>query len=164
MGAKGIILAVEAGICAAMASVSAKLAVSSSSARELAALVCYSVKNIFEHQVEVLSLYEVMLTVRLISVLGIFVFNALMWVLFTKSMHQCSSTLEATTFNLSSNFISTAIVGNLLFGENLNSVWFVGSLFIIVGLTIVHRSSDDITSTKSQQCIEKEERDKTKTL
>ena len=47
---------------------------------------------------------------RLLGFAGIFVFNALMWVLFTKSMHLCSSTLEATAFNTSSNFIFTVSI------------------------------------------------------
>ncbi|KAH9508891.1 hypothetical protein Btru_050392 [Bulinus truncatus] len=144
MGIRGIFLAIEAGGCAAMASVSAKLATSSESATELATPIHYFIE--YYYQAQFLTLHEVTLALRLLSVCGIFLFNALMWLLFTKSMHECSSTLEATAFNLSSNFIMTAVVGKLLFGEQLNSLWYIGSLLIIVGLTVIHSASDNATT------------------
>ena len=56
-------------------------------------------------------LSQVQLIIRIAGIVGIFLFNALMWVLFTKSMHLCGSTLEATAFNTASNFVFTVSYG-----------------------------------------------------
>ncbi|CAL1527953.1 unnamed protein product [Lymnaea stagnalis] len=158
MGLKGIIFAIEAGSCAAMASVSAKLAASSETAISLSKMAISWAEQIIP--LEFLHYeYEVAIILRVAGISGIFLFNALMWVLFTKSMHLCSSALEATAFNTSSNFITTAIIGKLLFGEHLSLLWYLGSSLIIFGLTILHSASkDQETDQQNQDKIEQKEK------
>ncbi|GFO30998.1 transmembrane protein 42 [Plakobranchus ocellatus] len=140
MAIRGPLCAIQAGCCAALASVSAKIATSF----DAATAISLSLMEII-HTICGLDLVpyaeKSTVCIRLLGVAGIFVFNALMWVLFTKSMHLCSSTLEATAFNTSANFISTAIVGKLLFGEQLSMQWCLGSTLIVLGLVVLHKGS-----------------------
>lgn len=159
MGLKGILFALEAGGCAAMASVSAKLAASSETSFSLAKMFTTQAEISISHGF-LLYEYEVAVIFRIAGVLGIFLFNALMWVLFTKSMHLCSSALEATAFNTSSNFIFTAIISKLLFGEHLSLLWFLGSWLIIFGLIILHSASKENLTAEQENHYKNEKKDK----
>ncbi|GFR71631.1 transmembrane protein 42 [Elysia marginata] len=144
MRVKGPLCAIQAGCCAALASVSAKTATSYDAAGGIAKGLIDIVSMLSALD---LSQYteEGTVCVRLLGVAGIFLFNALMWVLFTKSMHLCSSTLEASAFNTSSNFLFTAVIGKLLFSEHLSWQWFLGSALMVLGLVILHHGSSQTT-------------------
>jgi len=140
MGISGPLYAIQAGSCAAMASVSAKLAVSSELSEEIVDIShIYIQKYLLPN---LLGKNELMVIVRFGGVAGIFLFNALMWVLFTKSMHVCSSTLEATAFNTASNFFFTAVLGSLLLKEHLSFQWCLGSVLMMCGLILLHQGSN----------------------
>ncbi|XP_005105809.1 uncharacterized protein LOC101847363 [Aplysia californica] len=140
MGLTGPICAIEAGGCAAFASVSAKLAVSSEICEGIGKILHSYIQGYFSPTIHIAS--QLALVVRLAGLAGIFLFNALMWVLFTKSMHMCSSTLEATAFNTASNFFFTAVMGKVLLGEHLGLQWCLGSTLMVCGLILLHRGSD----------------------
>jgi len=46
-------------------------------------------------------------------------FNAVMWGLFTRALTLASSTVRVSVINTSANFMLTAVLGALIFRENL---------------------------------------------
>ncbi|KAK3086214.1 hypothetical protein FSP39_015316 [Pinctada imbricata] len=127
----GLVLAVMAGTMAALGSVFAKLAFD-----ETLSTLC---TNLIVHDI---TCGWVTLVSRVVCFMSVFGSNGLMWILFTKSMQYSISTVEATVTNTASNFLVTAILGCLIFGEVLSPRWFMGSVFIVCGLLLIHRSGD----------------------
>ncbi|KAK6174775.1 hypothetical protein SNE40_017988 [Patella caerulea] len=130
---KGILLSLSAGTMAALASVSAKLATSSEADKLSKFILLIDDSKPIEQD-------SVTLVIRVISVCGIFLCNALMWTLFTKSLQHLPS-LHATITNTAANFLVSAIIGKVLFGEVLELLWWIGSLFILLGLLLIHRGT-----------------------
>lgn len=46
-------------------------------------------------------------------------FNGVMWGLFTRALTLSSSTVRVSVINTSANFVITALLGTVVFGENL---------------------------------------------
>ncbi|XP_071481486.1 uncharacterized protein [Diadema antillarum] len=131
----GLVLAVSAGVCAASASLCAKLAMSGDEMKDLCSRYYEDVLKL-EHMPSC----HVIATVLRVAVFAlVFVFNGLMWTLFTKSLQLCRSSLHATMTNSSSNLIFSGIMGKLLFGEKLSLWWWFGVSLIILGLLMVNR-------------------------
>ena len=104
---------------------------------------------------------QVVAVLRVIGVVLMLLFNALMWMLFTKSLQQCRSTVEATVLNSSANFCITvcaiycaccwgnklavftpqALCGYLLFGETLSLLWWTGASLIVLGVLLLTQDS-----------------------
>ncbi|XP_071532462.1 transmembrane protein 42 isoform X2 [Panulirus ornatus] len=68
--------------------------------------------------------------------------NCVMWTTFTKSLRFSSTSLEATITNTAANFFFTAILGQVLFGEVVRSLWWMGTVLIISGLLLMHHASN----------------------
>ena len=62
--------------------------------------------------------------------------NAMMLTHFLKSL-ELRGSLPVTVVCFAVNFVVTGILGNFILNEELNSVWCIGALFIIVGLFFV---------------------------
>ncbi|XP_038075532.1 transmembrane protein 42-like [Patiria miniata] len=131
----GLSLAVCAGLCAACASAFAKLAMSG----EEIALVCQSLEESVAMGTLMPNCSVVTTVLRGISFSLLFLFNAIMWTLFVKSLQLARSSLEATITNSSANLFFTAVIGYVVFGEALSLTWGLGSTFIILGLWMIHR-------------------------
>ncbi|XP_074842191.1 transmembrane protein 42 [Carettochelys insculpta] len=71
----------------------------------------------------------------------VFVCNAVMWTFFAKALHYSSSSAIATVTATASNFISSALLGKLLFGESRALLWWVGISLALCGLLLVHTAS-----------------------
>uniref|UniRef100_A0A0B6Y8D3 EamA domain-containing protein n=1 Tax=Arion vulgaris TaxID=1028688 RepID=A0A0B6Y8D3_9EUPU len=151
MGIQGFACAVQAGVCAALATVCGKLALTSTVTSQIVEDICLYANNTFGFALPVLIKDELTLGSQLVAVAGIIFFNALMWLLFTKSMHMCTSTLEATACTTSSNFFFTAVFGKVLFREQLGILWCIGSLLMVLGLAVLHRSSSVEKSLSQSQ-------------
>ncbi|XP_060579769.1 transmembrane protein 42-like isoform X2 [Ruditapes philippinarum] len=142
----GLCLAVVAGMMAALASVSAKLAVTADVVHEL----CLTFAISFETVKMSVVCDSISYILRGICVGGIFLFNALMWTFYTKSLQFCPSTVEATITNTGANFLVSALLGLLLFGETFSLLWWCGSCLILAGLVLIHQGSQD-TDTKHDE-------------
>lgn len=147
----GILLAILAGLCAALASVFAKLAMASESTLALCQLtskyleeilLLYEITNASFYLISILDCDQIVSYIRIICFGMIFLCNALMWTLFVKAMQKCSSTVEATLINTASNLAFTAILGYLLFAENLSLLWWIGMSFIVIGMCLIMQDSD----------------------
>ncbi|KAA6407725.1 MAG: transcription initiation factor IIA small subunit [Lasallia pustulata] len=53
-------------------------------------------------------------------------FNGVMWTLFTKALTRSSSTMRVSIVNTSANFMLTALLGLMIFGEALPPLWWGG--------------------------------------
>ncbi|XP_056141638.1 transmembrane protein 42-like [Lampris incognitus] len=71
----------------------------------------------------------------------LFTCNTLMWTFFSKALHYSPSSARATVTTTASNFISSAILGKMIFGETHAALWWVGISFTLSGLLVLHGST-----------------------
>ncbi|XP_067853780.1 transmembrane protein 42a [Heptranchias perlo] len=67
----------------------------------------------------------------------VFFFNALMWTFFAKALRY-SSSAHASLTTTASNFLSSAFLGKLLFGEVHELLWWIGITMTLCGLLLLH--------------------------
>ncbi|KAJ3597519.1 hypothetical protein NHX12_001042 [Muraenolepis orangiensis] len=66
--------------------------------------------------------------------------NAVMWTFFSKALRHCPSSARATVTTTASNFVSSAFLGRLIFGETHAALWWVGMFLTLSGLLVLHGS------------------------
>ena len=66
--------------------------------------------------------------------------NAVMWALFTRALAAGSSATRVAVLNTSANFLATAALGWLCFGERSAGLWWAGAAALVGGAAIVGRS------------------------
>ncbi|XP_065609814.1 transmembrane protein 42 [Cyrtonyx montezumae] len=71
--------------------------------------------------------------------------NALMWTVFAKALRLSSSSASASVTTTASNFICSAILGKLLFGETWTPLWWVGLTVTLCGLVLLHTAAPQPT-------------------
>ncbi|XP_076009861.1 transmembrane protein 42-like [Genypterus blacodes] len=74
---------------------------------------------------------------RLVCAGLLFACNTVMWTFFSKALRH-SSSARATVGTTASNFISSAILGRLIFGEKHAALWWVGLSLTLCGLLVLH--------------------------
>ncbi|XP_033958218.1 transmembrane protein 42-like isoform X2 [Pseudochaenichthys georgianus] len=57
------------------------------------------------------------------------------------ALRHCSSSARATVTTTASNFISSAFLGRLIFGERHAALWWVGISLTLCGLLLLHGST-----------------------
>ncbi|KAM8810919.1 transmembrane protein 42 [Eudromia elegans] len=67
--------------------------------------------------------------------------NVLMWTLFAKALRLSSSSAAASVTTAASNFISSAVLGKLLFGETWTPLWWTGLAVTLGGLALLHTAA-----------------------
>ncbi|XP_053916444.1 transmembrane protein 42 isoform X2 [Cuculus canorus] len=89
-----------------------------------------------------------------ISCVGlVFACNAVMWTVFAKALRLSSSSAAVSVTTMASNFISSAILGKLLFGETWTPLWWVGLAVTLCGLMLLHTAAPQL----GQFLVEKKE-------
>ncbi|KAL9976047.1 hypothetical protein ACROYT_G013281 [Oculina patagonica] len=139
----GFVHAVSAGFCAALASTCAKLAMSPEIQRKF--WCDFLLQSLLDGDTLSSACQTIVIIARVSSFLLVFFFNALMWTLFVKSLRGSSSSATATVTNTGSNFICTALLGFLLFGEALSARWWLGTSLILTGLVLIQYNSAPLT-------------------
>uniref|UniRef100_A0A8C3K699 Transmembrane protein 42 n=1 Tax=Calidris pygmaea TaxID=425635 RepID=A0A8C3K699_9CHAR len=71
----------------------------------------------------------------------VFACNAVMWTVFAKALRLSSSSAAASVTTTASNFISSAMLGRLLFGETWTPLWWVGLAVTLCGLVLLHTAA-----------------------
>lgn len=66
-----------------------------------------------------------------------------MWTLFTKALTRATSTTRVSVVNTSANFMLTALLGLLIFGEALPPLWWVGAALLVVGNVVIGRREEE---------------------
>uniref|UniRef100_A0A8C3SJA2 Transmembrane protein 42 n=1 Tax=Chelydra serpentina TaxID=8475 RepID=A0A8C3SJA2_CHESE len=83
----------------------------------------------------------------------VFACNAVMWTFFAKALHYSSSSATATVTTTASNFVSSAFLGKLLFGETRALLWWIGISVTLCGLLLLHTASPQ---TEQQHSVKKD--------
>ncbi|XP_075068589.1 transmembrane protein 42 [Mixophyes fleayi] len=91
------------------------------------------------------------LLLRLCSVGLVFLCNAAMWTLFAKALRFSLSSATATVTTTASNFVSSAFLGKVLFGESRALLWWVGISITLCGLVLLHTSSPQTEETTKKK-------------
>lgn len=140
----GLVYALLAGLFGAIASSSAKLSLGATYLKEL----CESAGRKWTVEKEGLTLSMdttdcewVHIPLRLTCGLLLVSSNAVMWTFFAKALRHTSSSARATVTTTASNFISSAFLGYVIFGESHALLWWVGISLTLLGLFILHGSS-----------------------
>ncbi|RLW11409.1 hypothetical protein DV515_00001747, partial [Chloebia gouldiae] len=80
-----------------------------------------------------------------------FVCNAVMWTFFTKALQLSSSSAAASVTTTASNFIFSAILGKLLFGETWTPLWWVGLTMTVCGLMLLHTAAPQLVQVPAEK-------------
>ena len=64
-----------------------------------------------------------------------------MWALFTRALTAHTSATRVSIINTSANFLVTAFLGWVIFGEKLGGLWFLGAAFLGVGNVVIGRKT-----------------------
>ncbi|XP_030250993.1 transmembrane protein 42-like [Sparus aurata] len=133
----GTLYALLAGFLGAAASLSAKLSLGADYLREM----CESGFSGWTptHSASVTCDW-LHLPLRLLCGGLLFTCNAVMWTFFSKALRHCSSSARATVTTTASNFISSAILGRVIFGEAHAALWWMGISLTLCGLLVLHGS------------------------
>ncbi|RMZ84707.1 hypothetical protein DV737_g903, partial [Chaetothyriales sp. CBS 132003] len=129
-----IVLAVSSGVCAALNGVFAKLTTTALTSNLSAAIASFFSLDVHNKIVD-------------LAVRGFFfgmnlLFNAAMWALFTAALTKGDSTTRVSIVNVSANFVVTALLGWMMFGERLPPLWWVGAGLLAVGNVVIGRRED----------------------
>jgi hypothetical protein len=65
-----------------------------------------------------------------------------MWALFTAALTRGDSTTRVSVVNVSANFMVTAVMGWMIFGEELKGLWWVGAALLAVGNVVIGRREE----------------------
>ncbi len=76
------------------------------------------------------------LVVRLISFAVMFLCNAMVIGFFLKAI-ESNHTVVVIVVSSATNFLTSGILGQLLFGEVVSSMWVMGSILIVIGMLLV---------------------------
>jgi len=140
---KGQLYSVFSGLFASMASLCGKFAMASDEAMWL----CENIVNSATGSTDIdqqIACRGVIIYVRVAFFLLLLLNNAIMWTTFVKALHHSNTSLEATVTNTAANFFFTAIFGQVLFGEFLTLLWWLGTVLIIFGLLLMHAGNQQL--------------------
>ncbi|XP_029359356.1 transmembrane protein 42-like [Echeneis naucrates] len=129
--------AILAGVLSALASFSAKLSLGSDYLRDICESSMGGRTKIETHAGHTHCDW-LHIPLRLLCGSLLFTCNAVMWTLFSKALQNSPTSARATVTTTASNFISSAILGRLTFGETCTTVWWVGIFLTLCGLLVLH--------------------------
>lgn len=118
-----------AGLLGALSACSAKLALGADHLREMCGAYTGERAELCDW---------IHLLLRLCCIGLVFLCNAAMWTFFAKALRFSSSSAAATVTTTASNFISSAFLGKVLFGESRAFLWWVGISITLCGLILLH--------------------------
>ncbi|XP_054478078.1 transmembrane protein 42-like [Anoplopoma fimbria] len=134
----GSVCALIAGFLGAAASLSAKLSLGADYLREM----CESGLKVWTQTHGGTSACDWLhIPLRLLCGGLLFACNAVMWTFFSKALRHCSSSARATVTTTASNFISSAVLGRVIFGESHAALWWAGISLTLCGLLVLHGST-----------------------
>ncbi|KAK7066569.1 Transmembrane protein 42 [Halocaridina rubra] len=139
---RGQLYAVASGLMAALASLCGKYAMATSEAQELCedSIALINGKEPYEDDSFTVVCDQYAVFLRLLFFALMVGINCVMWTTFTKALRFSATSLEATITNTAANFFFTAILGQVLFGEVVRCLWWMGTVLIISGLMLMHHA------------------------
>ncbi|CAN9514035.1 unnamed protein product [Ophioblennius macclurei] len=133
----GSVFALFAGFMASVSSVCAKLSVGASYVTHM----CESGLRYAHSEGETSACDWLQVPLRLLCVGLLVTCNTIMWTFFSKALRLCSSSARATVTTTASNFLCSAVLGRLLFGETHGALWWAGISLTLCGLVLLHGST-----------------------
>ncbi|MCJ8735526.1 hypothetical protein PDJAM_G00248090 [Pangasius djambal] len=154
----GVVYALLAGFLGAVASSSAKLSLGTDYLKGVCetGLRTWGEQRTFRHADETTACEWLHIPLRLLCGGLLFTCNAVMWTFLSKALRYSSSSTRTTVTTTASNFISSALLGQLIFGDSLVALWWVGVSLTLSGLLVLQRSSSTNTHSETSK---KDERD-----
>ena len=74
-----------------------------------------------------------------------------MWKFFNRSLQLFPTSLLASIVASATNFMVTALLGKLIFGDSLSYEWWVGTVLIMIGMIFIQSDSAAGSKAKDQQ-------------
>uniref|UniRef100_A0A2D4KW31 Uncharacterized protein n=1 Tax=Micrurus paraensis TaxID=1970185 RepID=A0A2D4KW31_9SAUR len=146
--ALGATCAIAAGLLGALAASSAKLALGDDYLR----IDCQAVLG---EEITGEACVWVSIILRIVCGGLVFLCNAIMWTFFAKALRHSSSSATVTVTSTASNFIFSAFLGRLLFGEIDDLLWWIGISISLLGLLLLHTAPSLL---KQQICLKKKKK------
>ncbi|XP_028820245.1 transmembrane protein 42-like [Denticeps clupeoides] len=139
----GVVYALLAGFLGAVASSSAKLSLGADYLKGVceSGLRTWGEQRKFRPENEATACDWLHIPLRLLCGGLLFTCNAVMWTFLAKALRYSSSSTRATVTTTASNFISSAFLGQLIFGESHLALWWVGISLTLSGLLVLHRAT-----------------------
>uniref|UniRef100_A0AAQ4P7J6 Transmembrane protein 42b n=2 Tax=Gasterosteus aculeatus TaxID=69293 RepID=A0AAQ4P7J6_GASAC len=139
----GVVYALLAGFLGAVASSSAKLSLGADYLKGVCetGLRTWGEQRKFRHADETTACDRLHIPLRLLCGGLLFTCNAVMWTFLAKALRYSSSSTQTTVTTTASNFISSAFLGQLIFGEAQITLWWVGISLTFSGLLVLQRVS-----------------------
>ncbi len=82
---------------------------------------------------------------RLLCLAVMIFLNISMFTLFARGLTKCSNSVEASLINTATNLVLTGILGNMIFHEELDLLWWLGSASITAGAyTVLSDRKDSV--------------------
>ncbi|KAH8434046.1 uncharacterized protein LDX57_011683 [Aspergillus melleus] len=125
-----IILALTSGAFAALNGLFAKLTTDTHTSSLAAFLLSLFNATLDQHPFMELVIRGIFFGLNLLS-------NVTMWALFTRALTASPSTTKVSITNTSANFLVTAVLGMLVFKENVAPLWWVGAGLMGGGCVLV---------------------------
>ncbi|CAH2283211.1 Hypothetical predicted protein [Pelobates cultripes] len=91
------------------------------------------------------------LLLRVSCICLVFACNGMMWTFFAKGLRLSSSSATATVTTTASNFVTSAFLGKVLFGESRALLWWVGISITLCGLLLLHKESPPLEGTRESK-------------
>ncbi|XP_023726325.1 transmembrane protein 42 isoform X4 [Cryptotermes secundus] len=63
--------------------------------------------------------------------------NAGVWMCFVKALQQSPSSLPPTVISTAINYVSSALLGSFVFGEETSLLWWSGATLVLLGLMLI---------------------------
>ncbi|XP_030203799.1 transmembrane protein 42 [Gadus morhua] len=139
----GVIYALLAGFLGAVASSSAKLSLGADYLKGVCetGLRTWGEQRRFRQPDETTACDWLHIPLRLLCGGLLFTCNAVMWTFLAKALRSSSSCTQTTVTTTASNFISSAFLGQLIFGEAQITLWWVGISLTFSGLLVLQRAA-----------------------
>ncbi|XP_077431715.1 transmembrane protein 42-like [Vanacampus margaritifer] len=137
----GSIYALLAGCLGAAASLSAKLTLGADYLKKICEAGLSGTSR--EQHDETTVCLWLHMPLRALCVGLMFLCNAVMWTFFSKALRYSSSSARATATTTAGNFILSAILGKLIFGESQAVLYWVGITLTLCGLLLLHGSTPE---------------------
>lgn len=95
--------------------------------------------------------WYIKLSLQVLFICISFVLNSLMWLFYTKSLNLSTNTLYSTALNKFSNFVTSVLVGYLLFNEQINLIrWLLGLLLLLIGIVLLNEPNVNVQNEKTK--------------
>jgi len=89
--------------------------------------------------------------VRIILILFVVGCNAFQWRFYLHALAKSNATFLVIIGSLASNVLVASSLGYLCFEEKITSTWFLGTIFIMIGLALIQNTEIDNSKDKKKE-------------